>query len=239
MRDRGGPGGIFSVPRLVWVRLRTHCGLRAQRPGTPLLGQQTEVDLYAGDLTRTYPVSGHFTGEQRDVYETVLSARSAALEQIRPGNTVSSVHEMTVRTLVKGLVELGVLNGKIEDLVAGEAYKPFFPHRTMHWLGLDVHDPGDYATSEGPRMLEEGMVLTVEPGLYFRKSRPTDAESDYDGIGMRVEDDVLVTSDGGEVLSAALPVAADDVEALARQATSPTATLSPSVTDLPSESKGS
>lgn len=196
-----------------------------------LVDAGAEVGLYNGDVTRTYPVSGAFTAPQRDVYDLVDSARRAAVEATNPGATVGSVHEAAVRKLVEGLVDLGVLKGSIDDIVEEGAYKRYFPHQTSHWLGLDVHDPGDYAKDGDSRVLEPGMVFTVEPGLYFREESPrpderapsearasrerVGGEADaFTGIGVRIEDDVVVTDDGCEVLTAGLPTVADEVAAL-------------------------
>ena len=183
-----------------------------------LVDAGAEVDLYAGDLTRTYPANGRFSPAQREVYEVVCKARTAALETIRPGALFSELHLAAVQALTAGLIRLGVLQGDCEELVAGRAYRPYFPHGTAHWLGLDVHDPGDYRREGESRPLSEGMVLTVEPGLYFplESDATTRAERRYAGMGVRVEDDVLVTREGMEVLSADLPVGAEEVEAMVR-----------------------
>jgi Xaa-Pro aminopeptidase len=177
-----------------------------------LLDAGAEVSLYNGDITRTVPAAGRFSAPQRAVYEVVEAARRAALSQVRPGATIGDVHDAAVASIVDGLVALGVLEGARGDLVARAAYKPFFPHQTSHWLGLDVHDPGDYARGGASRTLEPNMVFTLEPGLYFRPM--DDAAEPFQGIGVRIEDDVLVTIDGCENLSAALPTGPDDVEAL-------------------------
>lgn len=170
--------------------------------------------LYNGDVSRTFPVSGTFTPVQRSVYDAVLAARDAAIAAVRPGATITDVHRAAVRVLVEALVEHGLLEGEVDALVEREeAYKPYFPHRTSHWLGLEVHDVGDYAVDDAPRPLRPGMVLTVEPGLYI----PADcdvARSELRGVGIRIEDDVLVTETGSEVLTAELPAAAEAVEAL-------------------------
>lgn len=188
-----------------------------------------EVDLYAGDVTRTFPVSGSFSPEQREVYDVVLRAHHRVIAAVKPGVPMAELHRLSVETLVEGLLELGVLEGEVETLVEEEAYKPFFPHQTCHWLGLDVHDPGDYALDGEPMTLEQGMVFTVEPGLYFAgagagsdddsSSTPDDASSGgrggrFVGIGVRIEDDILVTEAGCENLTASLPVEPDEVEAL-------------------------
>jgi Xaa-Pro aminopeptidase len=178
-----------------------------------LLDGGAEVDLYSGDVSRTYPSGGRFSDRQRDVYDTVLRAHQAAISRVCPGSTMAQVHDAALEELTRGLVELGVLKGEVEVLLAGKAWEPHFPHRTSHWLGLDVHDVGDYASKTGPRALEPGMVLTVEPGLYFPSS--SDAPSHpYMGIGVRIEDDLLVTEDGAENLTGSLPVAPGELEAL-------------------------
>jgi Xaa-Pro aminopeptidase len=179
-----------------------------------LVDAGAELALYAGDVTRTYPVGGRFSARQRAVYDVVEAARAEAVALVRPGVAISEVHDAAVRVLVDGLVCLGVLEGEPDGLIEGGAYRPFYPHQTSHWLGLDVHDPGDYARAGVPRALEPGMVFTVEPALYFRPDAGGSAES-YAGIGVRVEDDVLVTATGHENLTAALPTAAEEVEALA------------------------
>lgn len=171
--------------------------------------------LYAADITRTYPAAGRFTDTQRAVYEIVDSARAAAIEAVAPGVTVEAVHHAATEVLVAGLTELGVLSGSGDSLLEREAHLPFYPHRTSHWLGLDVHDVGDYVVRGESRPLEPGMVLTVEPGLYFGESAVETAGGRADafrGIGVRIEDDILVTADGGENLTAGLPTAADEIE---------------------------
>ena len=171
-----------------------------------------EYGLYNGDVTRTYPAGGRFIGPQRDVYEIVDAARRAAVAVVAPGVPVAAVHESATRVLVEGLIALGVLSGPADDVIADARHKPYFPHQTSHWLGLDVHDPGDYARGGVSRVLEPGMVLTVEPGLYFP---PDLAEAGgLARIGIRIEDDVVVTADGCDVLTAGLPTAIDEVEAL-------------------------
>lgn len=178
-----------------------------------LLDAGAELALYAGDITRTYPVSGRFSAAQRAVYDVVDAARAAAIEVVRPGVTIGQVHETAVATLVEGLVRLGVLEGDPEELAVQGAYRPWYPHQTSHWIGLDVHDPGDYALNGASRVLEPGMVFSVEPGLYFPKGAEGTA-APYAGIGVRIEDDILVTEDSYENLTAELPTQADAVEAL-------------------------
>lgn len=178
-----------------------------------LVDAGAELGLYNGDVTRTYPASGRFTDAQRRVYDVVEAARAAAVAMVRPDVTVAAVHQAAVRAVVEGLIDLGALAGDVDELVARDAHKPYYPHQTSHWLGLDVHDPGDYARAGTARALEPGMVLTVEPGLYFRPGGDERVEP-YAGIGVRIEDDVLVTETGHENLTLALPTAPDDIEKL-------------------------
>jgi len=185
-----------------------------------LLDAGAEVRMYAGDITRTFPAGGTFSPPQRAVYEVVEAARIAAVERIRPGVTIQDAHDAAVRVLTEGLMELGVLSGSVDELIQRKAHRTYFPHRTSHWLGLDTHDPGDYIRDGEHRRLEPGMVLTVEPGLYFVPASVEDGEGaaepdhPYEGIGVRIEDDVLVTSDGAEVLTRALPTDADEIAAM-------------------------
>ena len=173
-----------------------------------------EVGLYNGDVTRTVPVSGRFTPEQRDLYDIVDEARRAAVGAVTPGAGVADVHDAALRILVEGMLDVGLLRGSTDALIEEEAHKAYFPHQTSHWLGLDVHDPGDYARDDEPRSLEAGMVLTVEPGLYVPAGTEEPGAAPFAGIGVRIEDDVLVTTEGGENLTGALPSAADEVAAL-------------------------
>lgn len=175
-----------------------------------------EYGDYSGDITRTFPADGRFSEGQRDLYQVVEGARARAVEAVRPGATVQGIHDLATRVLVEGLVALGLLKGPVEDVLEQRSYTRFFPHRTSHWLGLDVHDPGDYVDASGdPLFLEPGMVLTVEPGLYVPPGSPGGA-APFVGMGIRIEDDVLVTSNGGEILGPAIPSSAREVEALVR-----------------------
>lgn len=180
-----------------------------------LLDGGAEMGLYSGDVTRTLPARGKFSPEQKAVYEVVMRAHSAAVEVVRPGASVSEVHEAAVAALTRGVLDLGILSGSVDELVENKAYERFFPHQTSHWLGLDVHDVGDYAKDGVARILEAGMVLTVEPGLYFSPG-PDSLPAAFQGIGVRIEDDVLVTGTGAENLTVDLPMEADDVEAMLR-----------------------
>lgn len=178
-----------------------------------LIDAGAECDHYAADITRTFPISGRFTDPQKQLYQLVLDAQTAALEQIKPGVPWNLAHEASVQVLTKGLVALGLLKGKVSKLIKDEKYKQFYMHRIGHWLGMDVHDVGDYKINQEWRLLEPGMVLTVEPGLYI----PTDCktvDAKWRGIGIRIEDDVLVTTQGHEVLTSGVPKTIADIEAL-------------------------
>jgi Xaa-Pro aminopeptidase len=177
-----------------------------------LVDAGSEYGLYHGDVTRTYPATGRFTGPQRDVHQVVEAALKAAVAAVAPGVTIGAVHDAATRVLAQGLADLGVLAGSVDEIVEGEKHKPFYPHNTSHWLGLDVHDPGDYAKGGVSRVLEPGMVFTVEPGLYFRPDH--EGSGGLAGIGVRIEDDVVVTPGGCEVLTDGLPTDADGVAAL-------------------------
>jgi Xaa-Pro aminopeptidase len=178
-----------------------------------LIDAGAECENYAADITRTLPVNGRFSEAQRLIYELVLEAQLAAIREVRPGKRWIEPHEAAVRVLVKGLVKLGLLQGKPAKLIKDEAYKKFFMHRTGHWLGMDVHDVGDYKIDGEWRALEPGMVLTVEPGLYIA-SACEDVDPRWRGIGIRIEDDVLVTEAGCEVLTAEIPKTVAEIEAL-------------------------
>ncbi|MGJ0484119.1 MAG: Xaa-Pro aminopeptidase [Methylomicrobium sp.] len=182
-----------------------------------LIDAGAECNHYAADITRTFPVSGRFSEPQRQLYQLVLDAQAAALEQIKPGLPWNAAHEAAVEAITRGLVELGILKGKVKKLIKDEKYKPFFMHRIGHWLGMDVHDVGDYKVEQEWRLLEPGMVLTVEPGLYI----PLDyekVEAKWRGIGIRIEDDILVTASGYECLTSAVPKTIDEIEALMQAA---------------------
>lgn len=177
-----------------------------------LLDAGAEMHGYAGDVTTTFPASGRFTEEQAQLYSLVLSAQQAAIEMIKPGVTYDAPHQAVLKVLTSGLVELGILRGKVETLIKEEAYKPFFMHGTGHWLGMDVHDVGLYKVNGQWRELQPGMVLTVEPGLYIAPETPG-VDERWQGIGIRIEDDVLVTETGHEVLTKGLPRTVKDIEA--------------------------
>ena len=178
-----------------------------------LIDAGAELHGYASDITRTFPSNGQFSPAQRAIYELVLAAQHAALEQARPGRHWNDPHDAAVRTLTEGLVKLGILKGKVKDLIRKESYKRFYMHRTGHWLGLDVHDVGDYKVGDQWRVLEPGMVFTVEPGLYIPAGSKGVAKKWWN-IGVRIEDDVLITKGGHEVLTRAAPKTVAEIEAI-------------------------
>lgn len=178
-----------------------------------LIDAGAEYDSYASDISRTFPVNGKFSTAQRAVYEIVLEAQSAAIETIRPGTHWNEPHEAAIRVITKGLVDLGILKGSVKQLVSDSAYSPYYMHRTGHWLGMDVHDVGDYKIEGEWRTLEPGMVMTVEPGLYLSAETRGLARKWWN-IGIRIEDDVLVTRNGYEVLSKDAPKSIDAIEEL-------------------------
>lgn len=171
-----------------------------------------EYQYYASDITRTFPVNGRFSAEQRALYEVVLEANKAAIATVKPGNHWNQPHEVAIEKLTEGLISLGILKGERDQLIKEQAYREFFMHRTGHWLGMDVHDVGDYKIDGHWRLLEPGMVLTIEPGLYIRN--PDHVDKKWHFTGIRIEDDVLVTRNGCEVLSIDAPKEIDDIEAL-------------------------
>ena len=172
-----------------------------------------EYEYYAADITRTFPVNGRFSPAQRAIYELVLEAQEAAIGQVRPGNTFDDPHRAAVEVIAAGLIDLGLLKGRLRPVIKKERYRKFFFHRTGHWLGMDVHDVGDYKIGGEWRVLEPGMVTTVEPGIYIRRGERGVARKWW-GIGVRIEDDVLVTKGEPEVLTSAAPKRIDEVEAL-------------------------
>lgn len=174
-----------------------------------------EYGNYAADITRTFPINGTFSPEQKIIYELVLKAQKAGIAAIKPGLPWNQIQQIILRTLTAGLCEIGILKGDLEDPIKKEAYKPFYMHNSGHWLGLDVHDAGRYKINNEWRPLEAGMVLTVEPGLYISAGTESVDKRWWD-IGVRIEDDILVTKAGHEVLTNALPVDVDDIEALMR-----------------------
>ncbi len=178
-----------------------------------LIDAGCEYDGYASDITRTFPVNGRFTGEQRVLYEIVLHAQEAAIDAVREGAQWDDIHDVAVESLTDGMLELGILEGDREEAIEKGLYRNYYLHKTGHWLGLDTHDVGDYQVDGHSRALERGMVLTIEPGIYIR---PDDVNVDprWRGMGIRIEDDVVVTKDAPENLTGRVPKAIDDIEAL-------------------------
>lgn len=175
-----------------------------------LIDAGCELEYYASDVTRTFPVNGTFTDAQRAIYDVVLSAQEACIAAVAPGATVDGIHEIAKRRVTEGLVELGLIEGPVEHALEEKLYKPFLPHRTSHWLGMDVHDVGIYYVDGESRPLEPGFVLTIEPGVYIPATAEVDAK--WQGIGVRIEDDIVVTEEGHENLTAAIPKKPDELE---------------------------
>jgi len=180
--------------------------------GLVLIDAGCEYDGYAADISRTFPVAGRFTPAQRKIHDLVLAAQRAAIDKARPGNAFDDIHEAACRVLTEGLIELGLLSGTLAENLEQENYKRFYMHKTGHWLGLDVHDVGDYRIEGHSRMLEKNMVTTVEPALYIGDDEDIPAE--FRNIGVRIEDDIRVTDGDPENLTEGVPASADDIEAL-------------------------
>lgn len=176
-----------------------------------LVDSGAEWNCYAGDITRTYPVNGQFSDAQREVYEIVLEANLAAIDKAVVGNHWNDPHVAAVRVITRGLMNLGILKGDLKTLIKNEEYRRYFMHRTGHWLGLDVHDVGDYKVDDKWRLLEPGMALTIEPGIYLPAS--SGVLKRYRSIGIRVEDDILITENGPEVITSGVPKSVDEIEA--------------------------
>jgi Xaa-Pro aminopeptidase len=177
-----------------------------------LIDAGCEYQGYAGDISRTFPVNGRFSPQQRAVYDIVLASQLKALELLVPGNSVKEANDQVIRIMVEGLVKLGVMTGNVDELIAEKAHRQFYMHGLGHWLGLDVHDVGDYATPERSRKLTPGMVLTVEPGLYI--AAHPDVPAAYHNIGIRIEDNIVITESGNEVLTSGVVKTPDDIEAV-------------------------
>jgi Xaa-Pro aminopeptidase len=176
-----------------------------------LIDAGCEYGYYASDVTRTFPVNGKFSAPQRAIYEVVLRAQLASIEATKPGATLEQIHDASVKVIAQGLIDLGLLEGSFDEAVEKQTYKRFYMHRTSHYLGMDVHDVGRYFVEGKPRPLDTGVVITVEPGIYVAENAEGVPEQ-YRGIGVRIEDDVLVTPEGHSVLTAAIPKTVDDVE---------------------------
>lgn len=180
-----------------------------------LIDAGCELDGYAADITRTFPVSGKFSTAQKDVYELVLAAQAAAMFHVKPGNHWNQPHEAALRVLAQGFIDFGLCHGSLDEVLETENYKQFYMHRTGHWLGMDVHDVGEYKQGGEWRSLKTGMALTVEPGCYIRPAEGVPAH--FWNIGVRIEDDVVVTADGCEVLTGGVPRTVAEIEALVGQ----------------------
>ncbi|MFM8006804.1 MAG: aminopeptidase P N-terminal domain-containing protein, partial [Dolichospermum sp.] len=213
-RLRGGMGpaypSIVAAGKNACVLHYIENNSQLQEQDLLLIDAGCAYGYYNSDITRTFPVSGKFTPEQKALYEIVLEAQKQAILAVKPGNPFHAPHDTAVRILTEGLVALGLLKGDIDKLISEEKYKPFYMHRTSHWLGLDVHDVGLYQHGENSQILQPGQVLTIEPGLYIvPDTKPAEDQPEIDprwlGIGIRIEDDVLVTAEGNEVLTAGVP----------------------------------
>lgn len=177
-----------------------------------LVDAGAEYEHYCSDITRTYPANGRFSTEQKEIYEIVLNAQLAAIEKVKPGAAFDDVHQAALDVIVDGLFNLGLLSGERDKVIEEKQYQKFFMHRTSHWLGIDTHDVGKYKQSDQSRLLEPGMILTVEPGIYIRPM--DDVPAKYHNIGIRIEDDVLVTEQGAEILTALVPKQINELEAI-------------------------
>jgi Xaa-Pro aminopeptidase len=215
-RRRGGTGPGYGTI----VAAGSNSTVLHYRAGDALLAEGDvclvdaggEYAFYTADVTRTFPVSGSFTRAQREAYEVVLAAQQEGIGAVKPGATVDGVHDLVVRRLVEGMLKLGLLQGSVDERIADKSYRKYYMHRTSHWLGMDVHDVGAYYVGGKSRTLEPGMVLTVEPGLYVAPDDASAPEA-LRGVGIRIEDDILVTADGHVNLTEATPKAPDEVEA--------------------------
>jgi Xaa-Pro aminopeptidase len=181
-----------------------------------LIDAGAEFDHYASDITRTFPATGKFSAEQKALYEIVLKAHNAAVDEVQPGASWDAPHNASVKIITKGLIKLGLLKGTPAQLIKQEAYKEFYMHRVGHWIGLDVHDVGDYKIDDHWRLLEAGMVTTIEPGIYISPDN-TSVSKKWRGIGIRIEDDVLVTKKGSRILSKGIPTTVDEIESFMAQ----------------------
>lgn len=222
VRAMRGSGAVPAFPPIVASGANA-CVMHYQANRAPLrdgdlllVDAGAELDCYASDISRSYPINGRYSREQRALYEVVHAAQLAAIDEVRPGRPFSAAHDAAVRMIAEGLCSLGLLPGDADAAIAEGSYKRFFPAKTGHWLGLDVHDVGDYRIDGEPRILEPGMVVTVEPGIYVSPNERSVPER-WRGIGIRIEDDVAVTRDGHDVLTAAVPKEAEAIEAMLAQ----------------------
>jgi Xaa-Pro aminopeptidase len=209
--ERAAYGSIVgSGPNATILHYRSN-NRRMEAGELLLIDAGCEYGYYASDVTRTWPVSGKFSKEQQAIYELVLESQVAGIELTRAGNTLDEIHKKCVEVITRGLVKLGLLTGEVDKLIEGEAYKPFYMHRTSHWLGMDVHDVGAYFVDGKPRKLEPGMVLTVEPGIYIGRDYDKVAP-EWRGIGVRIEDDILVTDGAPMNLTESIPKTVAEIE---------------------------
>ena len=214
MRSRGAARVAYesivgSGPNATILHYRKNAR-RMEEGDLLLIDAGAEVDYYAADVTRTFPISGRFTEPQRRLYQIVLDAQLAAIEAVRPGATLPQIHDVAARVITAGLVEFSLLEGDVDALLEDGAHKRFYMHRTSHWLGMDVHDVGAYTAGGEARPLEPGFVLTVEPGLYVAPDAEVPAE--YRGLGVRIEDDLLVTATGHRNLTEDIPKQVAELE---------------------------
>jgi Xaa-Pro aminopeptidase len=218
LRERFHAGGaercayspiVGSGPNATVLHYRKN-NRRMQDGDLLLIDAGCEYRYYACDVTRTFPVSGSFTRPQQELYELVLEAQLASIDATRPGSTLDGVHQRSVQRITEGLVRLGIIQGPTEAALEEQRYKPYFMHRTSHWLGMDVHDVGRYHQAGAARELGPGMVITVEPGIYIAQTAAVPEQ--YRGIGIRIEDDVLVTAEGHAVLTASIPKHVAEIE---------------------------
>jgi len=206
-------GSIVAAGRNACILHYQHNDALLRDGDLVLIDAGCEIDCYASDITRTFPVSGRFSPEQKAIYELVLEAQQAAFAAIGPDKHWNQAHEATVQVITRGLVRLGLLKGEVDELIARDAHRAFYMHRAGHWLGLDVHDVGEYKVGGEWRVLEPGMTLTVEPGIYIAPDNLSVAKK-WRGIGVRIEDDVVVTKKGCEILTEAVPKSVAEIEAL-------------------------
>jgi len=176
-----------------------------------LIDAGCEYEYYASDITRTFPATGKFSPEQKAIYEIVLAAQDAAIDAVAPGRSWDEPHIASVKVITQGLIKLGILKGKLSQLIKAEAYRDFYMHRVGHWIGMDVHDVGDYKIDDHWRLLEPGMVTTIEPGIYISPGNKN-VEKRWRGIGVRIEDDILVTKQGNKILSKGIPKTVEEIE---------------------------
>lgn len=200
---------VASGPNATFLHYRSN-NRRVQAGDLVLIDAGVEYGYYASDVTRTFPVSGAFSSAQRALYEIVLEAEQAAIARVRPGATLDDLHDAAVKVLVSGLIDLGILKGPLERAIENKTYKRFYMHRTSHWMGMDVHDVGDYFVERKPRPLKEGFVLTVEPGIYIAEDAKVAKK--WRGIGIRIEDDIAVTRTGYRNLTRKIPKSVSELE---------------------------